>query len=168
MQSHLGNRSPGEPSLSERPVEVYLESCSIRGLIETTQTRVSDHLGTAEETIRLKGARVVIRDGTELASNAEIFINKAVVLFVVDLSPRPTGQLGFQVRRDVKGVTVNIGTLWIRGQVHLPVGGDLQSFYIGAINRFMAITQATVVGREQAAPRTFLINRDQVRCLMAS
>lgn len=167
VDAYLRERSAGEPTLGEKPVEVYLDSCSIRGILQTAHTRVSDHLGATEETIRLKDARVVLRDGTALATDAAALINKAIILFLVDLTPRPTGQLGLQVERNVRDVTLNIGTIWIRGRAHLPVGGELQTFFSGAMNRFMAITDATVVGFEAAEPRTVLINRDQLRCMLS-
>lgn len=95
-------------------------------------------------------------------------VNKAEILFVVDLTPNPEGaHLGFQVERAPLEVTLNVGNIWLRGRAHLPIGGDINSFFTGAVNRFMAITEATVVGHEQGRPRTVIINRDQLNCMLA-
>jgi hypothetical protein len=148
-------------------VEVVLDSCSIRGILETSQARVSDHLNAGADTLSLKHARVVLPGGEPVASESTVYINTSVILFVVDLTPRPTGHAAFQIEREAREVTLNIGTIWVRGDAHLPVGGEMQAYFEGSATRFMPLTNATVIGREATAPRTVLINRDQLRCMMA-
>lgn len=153
--------------LNDRVVEIYLPACALRGTLETHHPRVSDHLGTPDEVVRLSDVRVTLRDGRELARQREVLVNKAEILFAIDLTPHPTGHLGFQVERAPRQVTVNVGNIWLRGYAHLPVGGSLDQFFAGAVNRFMALTDATVVGNDAARPRTVLVNRDRVGCLLA-
>lgn len=155
-----------EPALTEKRIEIYLDSCSIRGTLATSQARVSDHLNANDAPVCLKDARVVTRGGEPMATESTVYVNKSIILFVVDLTPHPASQLGFHVERDERKITLNIGTIWIRGQAHLPVGGELQAFFGGNAARFMPLTQATVIGNDATAPRTVLINRDQLRCMM--
>jgi hypothetical protein len=162
----MQNRNERLASMTTKTVEVYLASCSIRGTIETPHARVSDHLGSPDEVLRVREARVVLRDGSQVANNRTALVNKAEILFVVDLTTNPSGHLGFQVERAPLEVTLNVGNIWLKGQIHLPIGGDINSFFTGAVNRFMAITEATVVGYEQGRPRTVIINRDQLNCML--
>lgn len=166
MQLYTQQRNGRLASTTSKPIEVYLASCSIRGTIETPHPRVSDHLGATDEVLRLSDARVVLRDGTQVASEKTAVVNKAEILFVVDLTPNSTGLLGFQVERAPVEVTLNVGNIWLRGRAHLPIGGDINSFFTGAVNRYMAITEAIVVGYEQGRPRTVIINRDQLNCML--
>lgn len=168
IQTYLRDRTDQPTNLSQKRIEVYLDACSIRGTLDTAHPRVSDHLGSTEEVVRLRDARVVLRDGSVLSENTSVVINKSEILFVVDLTPRPAGHAGFQVEKDPVNVTLNIGTIWLKGRAHLPVGGELSSFFAGAMNRFMAITEATVVGYDSAEPRTVLINRDQLNCMLVA
>lgn len=167
IESYVREPVASETGPTGKRVEIYLDSCSIRGSLQTTQTRVSDHLNASDEPVCLKDARVVPRDGEPIATDSTVYVNKSTILFVVDLTPRLDGQRAFQVERAEHAVTLNIGTIWIRGHVHLPVDGEMQTFFGGIVARFMPLTQATVVGHEATAPRTVLINRDQLRCLMA-
>jgi hypothetical protein len=167
IQPYPREKAVDEPNLYQKRIEIYLDTCSIRGVLETAQARVSDHLNAFEDTIRLTDARVILREGTPLSTESTVYINRSIVLFVVDLTPQPAGQDGLHVQRDERPVTFNIGTIWIRGRAHLPVGGEMQTFVGEPSDRFMPITEATVVGYEATAPRTILINRDQLRCMMA-
>jgi hypothetical protein len=155
-----------QPLVSEKRVEVVLDACSIRGTLATSQTRVSDHLNASDEPLFIRDARVVTHEGQPLADQTAVYVNKSVILFVVDLTSNPTGQYGFQVEREPRNVTLNLGTIWIRGEAHLPMGGEMKAFFGGASPGFMPLTNATVVGPVATAPRTVLINRSQLRCMM--
>jgi hypothetical protein len=165
--TEFSDEFPFEPTLAEKRVEIVLDACSIRGTLTTSQTRVSDHLNASDAPVYLRDARVVTREGQPLANQTTVYVNKSVILFVVDLTPNPTGQLGFQVERDPRNVTLNLGTIWIRGEAHLPIGGEMEAYFGGASAGFMPLTNATVVGPGATAPRTVLINRSQLRCMMA-
>ena len=88
----------GHPEVHQRRVEIYLDSCSVRGVLETIHPRVSDHLASEGDTLTLLAARVVTRDGTQLARGTSTLIHKPVILFVVDLSSTG-GYPGFRVER---------------------------------------------------------------------
>lgn len=158
----------GGQAFETKRVEVYLNSCSIRGLLETTVPRVSDHLCIPEQVLRLADARVTLRDGSILATGQVSLINKDEILFVIDLTPGGTSKLGFQIPKDQIALTVSIGNLWLRGYAHMPHGADMNSFLTGTMNRFMPLTGATVVGHEGAPPRTVLINRDRLKCVLTA
>jgi hypothetical protein len=168
LQASLNNRSDEYLNVSDKQIEAYLDHCSIRGTLMTGHARVSDHLGATEEILRLTGARVVMRDGTVLENTPTALINKSELLFVVDLSPSPGGHASFHVERDHFNVMLNVGPIWLQGKAHVPVGAELHAFFAGTMNRFMAITDATVVGHANAKPRTVLINRDQLRCMVTT
>lgn len=149
-------------------VEVYLDSCSIRRLLETNHPRVSDHLGIPDQVLRLSDARVTLRDGSILAEEHTSLVNKDKILFVIDHTPRGTGKLGYQIPKDQIALTVSIGNLWLRGYAHMPQGADMTSFLTATMNHFMPLTGATVVGHEDAPPRTVLINRDRLKCVLTA
>ena len=135
----------GALAFESKRVEVYLDSCSIRGVLETNHPRVSDHLGIPDQVLRLTDARVTLPDGSILADGQASLINK-----------------------DQIALTVSIGNLWLRGFAHMPHGADMNSFLTGTMNRFMPLTGATVVGHESAPPRTVLINRDRLKCVLTT
>jgi hypothetical protein len=166
VQSYMRERFERPDNMQAKRIEVYLDACSVRGILETAHARVSDHLGATEEVLRIREARVLMRNGEQLSSEKTVLVNKTEILFIVDLTPRTSGQTGFQVERDPHEVILNVGTIWLKGRAHVPVGGELPSFFAGAMNRFMPITEATVVGYTNAEPRTVLINRDQLRCMI--
>lgn len=168
IQTYLRSRTDQPTNLSQKRIEVYLDACTIRGTLDTAHPRVSDHLGSTEEVIRLRDAHVVLRDDNALSEVSLAIIIKSEVLYVVDLTPHPAGHAGFQVEKDPVDVTLNIGTVWLKGRAHLPIGGELSPFVAGTLNRFMAITEATVVGYDGTEPRTVLINRDQLRCMLVT
>ncbi len=155
----------GHPEVHQRRVEIYLDSCSVRGVLETIHPRVSDHLASEGDTLTLLAARVVTRDGTQLARGTSTLIHKPVILFVVDLSSA-AGYSGFRVERMQREVMLNVGSIWLRGRAHLPIGADLANFVSGSMARFMPITDATVIGAQAVEPRTVLVNRDQLRCMI--
>ena len=152
---------------TKKRVEIFLDSCSIRGNLETAHSRVSDHLNAGDETVCLRDTRVVRNDGMPMAAESTVVVNTSAILFIVDLSPRLVSQPGSQVERDEREVTLNIGTIWVRGHAHLPVGGEVETFFSGTASCFMPLTEAIVVGYETTAPRTVLINREQLRCVVA-
>lgn len=160
-----GSVGRGHPEVHQRRVEIYLDSCSVRGVLETIHPRVSDHLASEGETLTLLAARVVTRDGTQLSRGAQTFVQKSVILFIVDLSA-PGGYAGFRVERLQREVMLNVGSIWLRGRAHLPIGADLANFVAGSMARFMPITDATVIGASAIEPRTVLVNRDQLRCMI--
>jgi hypothetical protein len=167
MSQALLNNSPDEYlNVSDKQIEVYLDHCSMRGTLLTGHGRVSDHLAATEEILRLSNAQVVMRDGTMLENAATALVNKSEILFVVDLSPTSGGRASFHVERDHFNVVLNVGPIWLQGRAHVPVGAELHAFFAGTMNRFMAITDATIVGHATAKPRTVLINRDQLRCMV--
>jgi hypothetical protein len=124
-----------------------------------------------EETFPLK--EPLIRDLAGLAiplSAQSMTIYKHWVVFVVDLSS-PEALVDsdmelLRVDRDHRSVVVGAGPFWIRGDVHLPKGGEVQSFSIRR-DRFIPMTGATLVDHPEHQPQTFLVNRDQINSFIA-
>ncbi|HEX5165989.1 MAG TPA: hypothetical protein VFV93_11380, partial [Thermomicrobiales bacterium] len=78
-----------ELALTEKRVEIVLDACSIRGTLTSSQARVSDHLNAGDAPLCIHDARVVTREGEPMADRSTVYVNKSVILFVVDLTPRP-------------------------------------------------------------------------------
>jgi len=154
----LGWQSTNRLSLVVRPVELYLESGVLRGLLKSAHPRLSDHLRDADESLMLEDAAVVpYRAKEPLASSATVLVQKRRVLFAVDLEAQP-GVESMRVERVAHPVAMSSGPFWLRGTVHLPVGGELRSYFESSAIGFVPLTSATVVGREAAATRTLLVN----------
>jgi hypothetical protein len=150
-----------------KPVEIYLDACSIGGVLESPHARVSDFLGSSDDTIRVTAARVIAWGGKSLATQATLLVNKRAILLVADLSPAPATNTDALVEREPHAVTLNVGPIWIQGNVHLPVGGDVQSVIVsGPANRFLPLTDAVFVGHEDSGARTVLVNRDHLHCML--
>jgi len=154
----LGWQSTNRLNLIARPVELYLESGVLRGQLKTAHPRLSDHLRDADESLVLDGAVVVpYRAKEPLASSATVLVQKRRVLFAVDLEAQP-GVESMRVAREAHQVVLSSGPFWLRGTVHLPLGGELRSYFESSAVGFVPLTSATVVGRENATPRTLLVN----------
>jgi hypothetical protein len=161
-----GSHGDIRPNLTDRPVEAQLDSCAVRGVLRTVHPRVSDHLGAAGDLLRIVGAQVVRRDGTPLGGASDVLVSKAALLYLIDLTPPGTGELQRHIERDDAPVVLSVGPIWLRGHAHIPVGGDLETYVAGALNRFIPITGATVLGQEPATPRTILVNRDKLQLML--
>lgn len=157
-QQQLGWQSTNRLSLVTRQVELYLESGVLRGLLKSAHPRLSDHLRDADESLMLEGAVVMPNRSKEpLASGAAVLVQKRRILFAVDLEAG-VGLESMRVARESRLVVVSSGPFWLRGTVHLPVGGELRSYFESSAIGFVPLTSATVVGREAAAARTLLVN----------
>jgi hypothetical protein len=157
-QPQFGWQATNRLSLITRQVEIYLESGALRGLLKSAHPRLSDHLRDADESLMLEGAVVMpYRSKEPLASGAAVLVQKRRILFAVDLEAG-TGMESMRVARESRLVVVSSGPFWLRGEVHLPVGGELRSYFESSAIGFVPLTSAIVVGRETAAPRTLLVN----------
>ncbi len=156
--------------VNDREVEVYLASGTLRGTITTRHERLSDHVANSDETFLLKNGKLKNspgRGGDVACATAVIY--KRLVILIVDLgSASHRSALDAQlmrVERQPRRVLVGAGSFLVCGDIHLPKGANLET--VGwAQARFIPLTSATFSDRPDAPPATFIINRDQINCLM--
>lgn len=154
------------------PVEVYLPSTVFRGKLFLRHKRLSDSLNfkMSEGVIRLDDVEIQTfqgRSSTVKSKNALIY--KRQVMFVVDLSSgtetkREREELSL-VNKQRRRVLIEIGLFWLQGDVHLVPGLELDSFAEGN-SSFIPLTTAKFVDFPDSEPRTFMINRDKLNCMM--
>lgn len=156
--------------VNDREVEVYLTSGPLKGIITTRHERLSDHLANADETFLLKDARLKNSPGRGAdAACATAVIYKRLVILLVDVGAAghrsPLDAQLLRVEREAHKVFVGAGPFLVRGDIHLPKGANLET--VGwAQARFIPVTSATFWDHPDATPATFIINRDQINCLM--
>jgi hypothetical protein len=156
--------------VNDREVEVFLALGPVKGLITTRHERLSDHLANSDETFLLKNSKLKSGPGRGgEADAATTVIYKRSVILIVDVgSAGHRSALDAQllrVERQPHRVLVGAGPLLVRGDIHLPKGANLETVGWGQA-RFIPLTGATFADRPDAAPATFIINRDQINCLM--
>jgi len=152
------------------PVEVYLPSVIFRGTLVTRHNRLSDclNLKSTDGMLRLSNVEVEMLSGRPSSAKCnEALINKQQVTFVIDLSPADEHEREVLslVHKEPRRVFVEIGAFWLEGNVHVVPGFELSTFAEGK-NDFLPLTDATFVNLRSGEPRTFLINREKLSCLL--
>jgi len=79
---------------------------------------------------------------------------------------RSTGFRAAYVKKDQIKAFLGIGPYLVQGVVHLRPGSGLQEILMEQ-SRFLPVTEATLIGREETASRTFLINRAKIGFISA-
>ena len=153
-------------------VEVYLPSAVFRGKVFMRHNRLSDYLNLkmSDGIIRLDDVEIQTFSGkSPTVKSKSALIYKRQVTFVVELSLSPSTtsenhELSL-VNKEPRRVLIEVGSFWMQGDVHLVPGSELNSFADGK-SSFIPLTTATFVDFPGSEPRTFLINRGKVNCLM--
>ena len=155
------------------PLEVYLHSAVVRGILVTNQDRLSNYLilRTGDEVFSLKKVSLELSDGKLVdVGSDEYLIYMREVFLIADLSsPSRTDRSAYEhlyVKKDASNALLNIGPYWVRGNIHLLPGAPLHDFLM-AKTRFIPVTDATLIGRPAAEPRTYLVNRTRIGCMTA-
>jgi hypothetical protein len=155
------------------PLEVHLPAALVRGVLETNLDRVSSHLLTRQDdqVFSLRDATVENLDGQPIVNRAtEYVVYMREVYLIADLSPtNPLQRAGFEglyQRKDTSKALISVGPYLIQGDVYLLPGGALYDLLLEK-NQFIPVTQATILGRQPAAPRTYLINRYKIGFMTA-
>jgi hypothetical protein len=154
------------------PVEVYLPSAVFRGQLFMKHARLSDYLNVKanDEMIRLDDVEIQSFKGTfSPVKSQHALIYKRQVTFVVDLSTKTSAarenpELSL-VNKDAHRVLIEIGSFWMQGDVHIIHGLELNTFADGK-SFFIPLTAAKFVDLPDSEPRTFLVNRGKVNCLL--
>ncbi len=155
------------------PLEVYLQTGVVRGILVTNHDRLSSYLILREgdEVFSLRDATLELPDGkvVNVGSDDYIFYMHEVFL-IADLSRQSvadrSGYADMYVRKDSNKALLNVGPYWIRGDVHLVPGAPLHDILL-AKTRFIPVTDATLIDRPDIGPRTYLVNRSRIGCMTA-
>ena len=153
------------------PLEVYFDAVLIRGILETNQDRLSNHLILREgqEIFSLRDATLQDLAGNSMSVKATNFlVYMQQVSLIADLSPQlRQSNAEFEplyVKKDPNRAMVGVGRYWIEGTLHLTPGAGVQELLM-ARSRFIPITDALFVGNNDTPARTFLLNRTLINCI---
>jgi hypothetical protein len=153
------------------PLEIYLQSAIVRGVLVTNQDRLSNHLilREGEEIFSLRGARLTDLQGKTKGINADQFlIYMRQVFMIADLSPQfrqdRSGLEHLYVRKDQSRAFLGVGPFWVRGNIHLAPGAMIHDILL-AKTMFIPVTDAVLLDGGESEARTYLINRLQIGCL---
>jgi hypothetical protein len=154
-------------------LEVYLQSAVLRGVLVTNQDRLSNYLILREgdEVLSITNATLDDLQGkTMAAGSAEYLIYMQEVFLIGDLSPQlSSDRSGYEhlyVKKDSNKALISVGPYWLKGDIHVVPGAPLHELLLGK-TRFFPITDATLIGRPDIAPRTYLVNRTKIGCMTA-
>ncbi len=150
------------------PLEVYLPAALVRGVLETNLDRVSSHLQFRqdEQVFSLRDATVENLSGQPIVSRStEYVVYMREVYLIADLSPsnlsQRTGFNNLYQKKDHSKALVSVGPYLLQGDVYLLPGGALYDLMLEK-NQFLPLTNATILGGQPTAPRTYLVNRYKI------
>jgi hypothetical protein len=165
--------APVEGLTYTMPLEVYLQSAVIRGILSTNQDRLSNYLILREgqEVFSLREARLEDLHGKPIeVPSDEYLIYMQEVFLIADLStnprPEPSTYAHLHVKKEQSSALFNVGPYWVRGRVYLAGGAPLHDLLL-AKSRFIPVTDATLLDRPSGGLRTYLVNRTKIGCLTA-
>src|SRR5687768_3625328 len=108
------------------PLEVYLQSALIRGILTTNQDRLSNYLILREgqEVFSLREASLEDLNGTPKEVRAdEYIIYMQEVFLIADLSAQrrtdPSVYKHLHVKKEQSTALLNVGPYWLRGNIYL-------------------------------------------------
>ena len=169
-QNSAGRKALANGMTYSMPLEVYLQSALVRGILVTNQDRLSNTLilGGTDEMFTLKEATVELADGKSLnVASDEYLIYMNEVFLIADLSSSPRSvEEHLYVKKDPNRTLLNIGPYWVQGNIHLLPGAPLHDLLM-AKTRFIPVTEATLIGCPVIVSRTYLVNRSKIGCMTA-
>jgi hypothetical protein len=155
------------------PLEVYLASAVVRGILGTNQDRLSNYfiLREGDEVFSLTDATLEGPNRKPVAvSSDEYLIYMQEVLFIADLSPQfrseRTGLEQLYVKKEASKALLGVGPFWLRGNIHLIPGSALHNLLM-AKTRFVPVTDARLVDHPDLGLRTYLVNRTKIGFITA-
>lgn len=160
--------APDENLTYTMPLEVYLQSAVVRGILVTNQDRLSNYLTLrgGDEVFSLRDATLEnLERKTIVAGSDEFVVYMQEVFLIADLSPqmrndRP-GLESLYVQKDSTGALLSVGPYWLQGNIHIAPGGELHEILM-AKTRFVPVTDAALLNRRDIGPRTYLVNRTKI------
>ena len=155
------------------PLEVYLQGATVRGVLVTNQSRLSNYLvlRDGEEVFSLKEATLESRDRKVIAAPSDDYlIYMREVYLMADLSPtsqnQRTGMESFYVHKESSKALFSVGPYLLRGNIHLLPGAALHDLLIER-SQFIPVTDAVLLDRQDSGPRTYLVNRNRIGFMTA-
>lgn len=165
--------APGETNSHDLALEVYLPYTLILGTLVTRHERLSNYLNlrSGDDPFILKGARIEDLNGNRLPVDSEEYLlYLREVLFIADLSPMVrTARSSWDqhpIRKEPRRAFLHVSPFWLRGTIYLLPGSTLSDLLM-VKNRFIPVTDATLLDHPALAPRTFLVNDTKISCLAA-
>lgn len=153
----------------QHPVEVFCVGSHIAGVLRSGRPRVSDHLESDDQVIEISNATLQPGPGDHsFVERRSVFVNKAMVLFVLDLTPEDwaSGAADAVHPTEPHEVIASVGDFWVSGQLKLPVSGDLHQFLARSNRRFVPIADADILDYDEQTPCTVLVNRDHLEAVV--
>jgi hypothetical protein len=164
----------GEGMSYSMPLEVYLQSAVVRGILGTNQDRLSNYfiLREGDEVFSLREATLEDPNRKAVAiSSDEYLIYMQEVFLIADLSPQFRSERSasehLYVKKEASKALLGVGPFWLRGNIHLIPGGALHDLLM-AKTRFIPVTDATLLDRSDMEPRTYLVNRTKIGFITAA
>lgn len=151
------------------PVEIFCVGSHTTGTLQSVRPRVSDHLEADDQVIEVLEATLRTAPGaTPVVEDYPVYINKPMVLFVLDLTPagRASGSADAVHPTESHEVFASVGDFWIAGQLRLPIGGDPMHFLSHSPRKFVPIAEADILGYDEQTPCTVLVNREQLEAIV--
>jgi hypothetical protein len=155
------------------PLEVYLQSGVVRGVLSTNQDRLSNYLifREGDEVFSLREATLEGPDRKPVAvSSDEYLIYMQEVFLIADLSPQFRSQNSalehFYVQKEASKALLGVGPFWLRGNIHRVPGSALHDLLMSK-TRFVPVTDATLLDRPDVGSRTYLVNRTKIGFITA-
>jgi len=165
--------APDDGMTYAMPLEVYLQSAVVRGILGTNQDRLSNYfiLREGEEVFSLREATLEGPNRKLVTVNSEEYlIYMQEVFLIADLSPQfrseRSGLEHLYVKKEASKALLGIGPFWLRGNIHLLPGTALHDLLM-ARTRFIPVTDATLVDRADVGARTYLVNRTKIGFIAA-
>ena len=164
----------GESLTYTMPLEVYLQSAVVRGILITNQDRLSNHLlalQQGEEVFSLRNPTLENCDHKVVAAASDEFlIYMQEVFLIADLSPQ-TGNdrstlRALYVKKEASQALLGVGPYWVQGNIHVTPGGALHDLLM-AKARFIPVTEATLLNHSATTARTYLVNRTKIGFITA-
>jgi hypothetical protein len=153
------------------PLEVYLQTAVVRGVLDTNQSRLSSHLILREgdEVFFVRAASLERLDCSVIAAGAgEYLIYLQEIFLIADLSPQSENSVSEQlfVKKESSKALLSVGPYWLQGNIHIVPGGGLPDLLL-AKTRFVPVTEAILLDRPQGGARTYLVNRTKIGLMTA-
>lgn len=150
------------------PLEVYLQSAVVRGILVTNQDRLSNYLilREGEEVFSLRDATLesLTRKPVTVDSD-EYLIYMQEVFLIADLSPQFRADRSalehLYVKKEASKALLSVGPYWVLGNIHIVPGGALHDLLMTK-TRFIPMTDTTLLDRPDIGPRTYLVNRTKI------
>ena len=154
-------------------LEVYLQAAVVRGVLTTSQNRLSNFLivRQGEEVFALQDAILESYDRKQVSLAADKYlIYMQEVLLIADLSSQSRTQRSgidsLYVQKDRAKALFSVGPYLLQGNVHLLPGTALHDLMMEK-SQFIPVTEAVLIDRQDVEPRTYLVNRAKIGFMTA-